>query len=200
MNESYINDEVTLETAIVLLQILKDQFFKKDTLHITLKRCLDNKIKDRNYYLSQHKLMEENLYEGIIEAEIEKQYWESYNPPRRRDIYFKTFKKIKEKAWIKLKKEYIEEAIKDSQRLHSLLNKNGNKIISIVITTRKIKSLRTKWKSNNQRENQSFGEKKLNLKFGKKMEGYNNTYFTMKSQQARKTFINFKKDPHIQMK
>jgi hypothetical protein len=50
IDDVYINQEVDINSAIVLLQIFKDSFFKNNSPHITHHRCLNTKIHDWKYY------------------------------------------------------------------------------------------------------------------------------------------------------
>jgi hypothetical protein len=50
IDENNIDQEVSLKESITLLQIFKDQFFKKNLPHITCGRCLYCKIQNWKYY------------------------------------------------------------------------------------------------------------------------------------------------------
>jgi hypothetical protein len=58
-----------------------------------------------------------------IMPEEEAEYNRNFNPPRRRDIYYKTFMKIKHKAWKQLKLNYL---LKFPEKLPTYL-KNSTK-------------------------------------------------------------------------
>jgi hypothetical protein len=147
LEEDDVDQNINLEMSIILLQIFKDHFFKNNLPHITFHRCLNCKIQNWKYHHNwKEKYKSCNL--NIMTEEEELQYHQNYNPPQRRDIYLKTFTKIKRKAWVILKTNYILED-KKLKRLNLYLQKNNSHIIKINIKYEKWFPKRTKWKSAN---------------------------------------------------
>jgi hypothetical protein len=89
------------------------------------------------------------LDNNILEGDEESRYLDNYNPQQRRDIYYRTFQKIKKKAWIKLKENYIRNLPKDPQKLFRYVKNNIGLLPpdEVKITYANATAKRTKWKS-----------------------------------------------------
>jgi hypothetical protein len=112
MEENNIDQTISMETSIIILLIFKDSFFKNDSPHITFHRCMNKKIKNWKYYYYEWNEMTKSNLEIMTEDE-EINYFENYNPPNYRYIYYETFMKIKKKAWKILKSNYIKDMVKN---------------------------------------------------------------------------------------
>jgi hypothetical protein len=69
IDENNIDQEVSLKESITLLQIFKDQFFKKNLHHITFRRCLYCKIQNWKYYHNWRKKFKNISWEIMTDEE-----------------------------------------------------------------------------------------------------------------------------------
>jgi hypothetical protein len=148
IDENNSDQELNMDSCIILLQIFKENLFKNNLPHITFQRCLNNKIKnwkEYHYWWSTKKI---KSWEIMTEEE-EIEYQKNYNPPCCKEIYYKTFKLIKEKAWIQLKNNFILDFKENPRILITFLNRKEKRIEEIKMEYKKILNPRTKWKSMN---------------------------------------------------
>jgi hypothetical protein len=120
--------------AIILLQLFKDKYFKNGKPHLTLKRSINTEFKNYDYYYHEQEKPKLKLDNNILEGQEETNYSDNYNPPCRRDIYIRTFQKIKEKAWKILKENYMKDLVKDPQRLFKYIKNNIGFLLQMKLT------------------------------------------------------------------
>jgi hypothetical protein len=68
-----------MESVIIILQIVKDQFFTNNEIYIRLKRCLNNKVQNWKFYWELYEEQKNRLEQNIMEEE--ENYHKNYNPP-----------------------------------------------------------------------------------------------------------------------
>jgi hypothetical protein len=138
-----------MEFAIILFQLIKDKYIKDGHLHLKLKRSMSPKIMSYEYNHTEREQLKITLDENIIIGEVEINYHSSYNDPCRRDIYYKTFLKIKKNVWKTLKENYIRELTNDPEKLFKQIKDKFGDLPpdEIDITFTKARIQRTKWKS-----------------------------------------------------
>jgi hypothetical protein len=84
---------------------LKDRYYKKGNLRLTIDKCIKGPIVSWIDYQRNHVELIDILEQNITEIDEEQNYWE--NRPSLGYIFSETIKEITRKAWIQIKFNYI---------------------------------------------------------------------------------------------